>query len=101
MRKLLLILVLAVMCSSIARAGEMDAGAAYDKGNYAKALVLMNELAAKRSPFGQFFLGQMYRKGAGVTQDLKKQCNGIAWPLIKGTYLRNITLVRCMPQAKV
>ena len=72
MRKLLLILVLAVMCSSIARAGEMDAGAAYDKGNYAKALVLMNELAAKGSPFGQFFLGQMYRKGAGVTPDYKE-----------------------------
>jgi uncharacterized protein len=77
MKKLLLILVLVVMCSSVARSSDVnDAAVAYDKGNYAQALDLFRALVAKEVPstqaLGQYFIGRMYNDGEGVTQDYKE-----------------------------
>ena len=77
MKILLLILVLVVMCSSVARSSDVnDAAAAYDRGNYAQALDLFRVLAVKEVSFaralGQYFIGRMYNNGEGVAQDYKE-----------------------------
>ena len=76
MKKILLILVLAVICSSVVRANEIDAAAAYARGNYAEALVLFRALAIEEGSFaqaiGQYFIGRMFNNGEGVTQDYKE-----------------------------
>lgn len=55
MKKLLLILVLAVMCSSVARADDFDDGAkAYQKEDYATALKLWRPLATQGSAEAQY-----------------------------------------------
>jgi len=77
MKKILLILVLAVICSSVVRANEIDdAAAAYDRGNYAQALVLFRVSATEEGSFaqaiGQYFIGRMFNNGEGVTQDYKE-----------------------------
>ena len=73
MKKLLLILVLAVMCGSVARAGDFDAAAkAYQKRDYVTAITLFFSLADKGHATAQFNLGVMHENGTGVIQDFKK-----------------------------
>ena len=73
MKKLLLILVLAVMCSSVARADESDdINEAFKKGNYAQAMKLLLPLASQGDASAQSNLGLMYANGEGVTQDYKE-----------------------------
>ena len=70
MKNLLLILVLAVMCSSVARADNYEDGVeAFKKGDYAIALKLFRPLAEKGIVRAQYNLGVMYDKGQGVIQD--------------------------------
>jgi uncharacterized protein len=53
-----------------ARAGALEDGfAAYNRGEYAEAVELFQLAAARHEAAAQFDLGQMYRKGLGVTQD--------------------------------
>jgi len=62
MKKLLLILVLAVMCSSVARADDSDGALS--------ALKLLRSLAEKGSSNAQNIIGAMYFQGDnGVPQD--------------------------------
>ena len=73
MKKLLLILVLTVICSSVARAGDFDDGVkAYQKHDYVTALTLFFTLAEKGHATAQFNLGVMYENGIGVIKDFKK-----------------------------
>ena len=73
MKKLLLILVLAVMCSSVARADDYDDGAkAYQKRDYVTALTLFFTLAEQGHATAQFNLGVMYENGIGVIKEFKK-----------------------------
>lgn len=52
-------------------AEDLDAAiAAYGRGDYAAALQLLRPLAAQGNPGAQYNLGQMYRSGKGVPQDL-------------------------------
>lgn len=67
MKKLLLILVLAVMCSSVTRADDLDDGyAAYKKDNYTQAIELFRPLATQGHVGAQHELGRMYLDGKGV-----------------------------------
>jgi uncharacterized protein len=53
-----------------ARANPLEDGiAAYNRGDYAEAVELFQLAAARNEAAAQFDLGQMYRKGLGVTQD--------------------------------
>ena len=67
MKKLLLILVLAVMCSSFARADDLkdvlNGVRADQKLSYAQYLAKQGDADA------QYYLGKMYEKGEGVIQD--------------------------------
>ena len=73
MKKLLLILVLAVMCSSLARAGDYDdAAKAYQKRDYVTALTFFFPLADQGHATAQFNLGVMHENGIGVIKDFKK-----------------------------
>ena len=73
MKKLLLILVLTVICSSVARAGDFDDGVmAYQKRDYVTALTLFFTLAEQGHATAQFNLGVMYENGIGVIKDFKK-----------------------------
>jgi len=73
MKKLLLILALAVMCNSVARAehfDDIDDGIeAYLKRDYATALKLFRPLAEQGYASAQHSLGVMYANGEGVTQN--------------------------------
>ena len=73
MKKLLLILALAVMCNSVARAehfDDIDDGIeAYLKRDYATALKLFRPLADQGYASAQHSLGVMYANGEGVTQN--------------------------------
>ena len=78
MKKLLLILVLAVMCSSVARADDfVDGVVAYGKGDYVTALKLLRPSADRGDVMAQVYLAQMYSLGGkfggkGVIQDYKE-----------------------------
>ena len=73
MKKLLLILVLAVMGGNVATAGDFDAAAkAYQKRDYVTAITLFFSLADKGHATAQFNLGVMHENGTGVVQDFKK-----------------------------
>ena len=62
-----------LLCSSVARADDIDDGVkAYDEGNYAQAIELFLPLANQGDAAAQFYLGLMYDKGKGVTQDYKE-----------------------------
>ncbi len=70
---ILFIATILTLCSSVARADDFDDGLeAYRKGNYAKAIELLRPLAAKGNGSAQFYLGNMYSDGNGVTQDYKE-----------------------------
>jgi len=73
MKKLLLILVLAVMFSSVVRAGDYaDGTKAYEERDYVTALTLFFPLADQGSATAQFNLGVMHENGIGVIKDFKK-----------------------------
>jgi len=76
MKKLLLILSLAVMCSSVARAEHFDDIAdgieAYLNEDYATALKLLKPLAEQGYASAQYNLGVMYANGEGVIQNHKE-----------------------------
>ena len=76
MKKLLLILALAVMCSSVARAEHFDDIAdgmeAYLKEDYATALKLLRPLAEQGYASAQYNLGVMHEWGNGVPKDYIK-----------------------------
>ena len=73
MKKLLIILVLAVMYSSVARGDDLEDGyIAYEKGDYATALKLWRPLAMQGDTYAQSILGVMYHNGQGVIQDYKE-----------------------------
>jgi uncharacterized protein len=73
MKKLLLILMLAIMGGSVARAGDFDTAAkAYQKRDYVTAITLFFSLADKGHATAQFNLGVMHENGIGVVQDFKK-----------------------------
>jgi len=70
MKKLLLILVLAVMCSSVARADDYKDGlVALGIGDYVTTIKLFRPLAEQGEVDAQVLLGVMYKNGIGVTQD--------------------------------
>jgi TPR repeat protein len=51
-------------------AGEVeDAVAAYKTGDYQKALRLWKPMAEQGDAYAQYFLGRMYAKGTGVSED--------------------------------
>ena len=73
MKKLLLILVLAVICSNVARASDFDVAAkAYQKRDYVTALTLFFSLADQGNATAQFNLCVMHENVTGVVQDFKK-----------------------------
>ena len=73
MKKILLILVLAVMCSSVTRADDLDDGyASYNEGNYTQAMELLLPSAIQGHAVAQTIIGLMYYKGEGVIQDDKE-----------------------------
>ena len=58
---------------SIVRAGPLEDGnAAYQRGDIATALRLLQPLAEQGNAYAQFSLGVMYANGQGVTQDYKE-----------------------------
>src|SRR5262249_7105522 len=69
MYKNAVVLALGVLFSAAVMADGNAAFVAYEQGDYARALPLLNQLAAERNPEGYFRLGQMYRNGWGVEQD--------------------------------
>ena len=90
MKKLLLILVLAVICSSVVRAGDLEDGMeAYRKGEEAKALKLIQPLAMQGDADAQYTIGLIH----GLTGHKKE--TGRHWPkhltraLNKGVYIKN------------
>ena len=73
MNKLLLILVLAVIYSSVARGDDLEDGyKAYEKKDYATALKLWQPLAEKGVAKAKHYLGFMYQNGFGVEQDVEE-----------------------------
>ena len=73
MKKLLLILVLVVLCSSVARGDDLEDGyKAYEKKDYATALELWQPLAEEGVAKAKHYLGFMYQNGYGVEQDVRE-----------------------------
>ena len=73
MKKLLFLLVLTVMSSSVVRADNYNDGVkAYEKKDYATALKLWRPLAMKGDVSAQSILGVMYHDGQGVKRDYKE-----------------------------
>jgi hypothetical protein len=52
-----------------ALAGSRDGVIAFQRENYARAVVIFGPLAARGDPVAQTYLGQMYAKGYGVPQN--------------------------------
>jgi TPR repeat protein len=66
----LAVLVLSLgLATPVAAGPSEDAGAAYNRGDYATALRLWLPLAVQGDVFAQFALGFMYDKGRGVPSD--------------------------------
>ena len=64
---------LLALCSGVAKANAFDdAGAAYDKGDYAQAIKLWRPMAEKGYAPAQSNLGVTYQNGQGVTQDYRE-----------------------------
>jgi Sel1 repeat len=69
----LLIGLMLTIGASIVRAGPLEDGnAAYQRGDIATALRLLQPLAEQGNAYAQFSLGVMYANGQGVTQDYKE-----------------------------
>ena len=68
--RLVLLLVMALACATIAVAASLeDAEFAYDRGDYTQAARLFPPFAQQGVASAQFNLGVMYAKGQGVPQD--------------------------------
>ncbi|MEW5912716.1 MAG: tetratricopeptide repeat protein [Thermodesulfobacteriota bacterium] len=72
MKKLILVLLLALCLAQPAWAGMKEANAAYHRGDYATAYREFKPLAAKGDAVAQYNLGVMYYKGQGVPKDYKQ-----------------------------
>ena len=73
MKKLLIILVLVVIYSSVARGDDLEDGyKAYEKEDYATALKLWQPLAEEGVAKAKHYLGFMYQNGYGVEQDVEE-----------------------------
>lgn len=72
--KFLLVLFLISICSpAMVWAGDLDNGfAAFEKGDYAKAVYWFRKAAEQGNAEAQYTLGVMYDNGRGVTRDLKE-----------------------------
>jgi len=70
---ILFIAAILLVCSSVARADDIDDGVkAYDEGNYVQALKLLQPLATQGNAVAQYNLGVMYARGKGVIQDYQE-----------------------------
>jgi TPR repeat protein len=73
MRTHVVVIAGAMLIASAAYAQScQDGQAAFDAGNYAKALTIFEPLASKNDDCAQFYLGQMYMQGKGVPEDKAK-----------------------------
>ncbi|NCB39375.1 MAG: sel1 repeat family protein [Erysipelotrichia bacterium] len=72
MKKFLLIVIAIMLCSSAFCDEWEDAKAAHEKGDYATSIKLFNKLAEQDNFGAQFFLGDAYHKGKGVSKDMKE-----------------------------
>lgn len=68
--------IMLVMGALPSRADDSVAYAAYGQGDYQKAFTLLNERVQDPEPEVYFLLGEMYRRGQGVSQDPVK---AISW----------------------
>ena len=65
-----IVLVLALVLAACAPAGDLETGAeAYDRGDYATALIEIRPLAEQGDAVAQTLLGSMYMHGKGVARD--------------------------------
>ena len=63
-------IMLAVLCSFAAHAGDVEDGdAATLKNNYSVALTKYKSAAVKNNAYAQFQVGNLYNEGLGVVQD--------------------------------
>jgi len=70
MRRVILMMLLAVGGCNVAWAGDVEDGyAAYERRDYATALEKFRIGAKSNNKFAQMLLGTMYENGEGVTQD--------------------------------
>jgi len=83
---ILFIAAILLLCSSIARADNLEIEAearrgaeAHKEGNFAQAQEILRPLAAKGDVDAQYNLGMMYDYGKGVTQDYKE---AVKWYLL-------------------
>ena len=61
------------LCSGVSNATALDdAVAAYDRGDYVRAIRLWRPMAEKGNALAQFSLGIMYANGRGVTQNYRE-----------------------------
>ncbi len=68
-----IIILLFLLISTAARADFNDGVIAYLTGDYDKAFTTMQSLGeVSNHDYAQYYLGMMYMKGQGVTQDYKK-----------------------------
>jgi TPR repeat protein len=73
MRQFVSVLSIAMFCSTTVQAQDCKDGlAAYVAGNYSKAAVIFQPLAAQGDDCAQYQLGEMYKLGQGVPQDKAK-----------------------------
>lgn len=72
-RPLLVVIGISSLCTSPALAESCkDGQAAYDAGNYSKAMAVLQPLAAKGDDCAQYQLGEMHMLGRGVPVDKDK-----------------------------
>jgi len=78
-------LVAAILCGAPAAwAGELVAGlAAYQNGDYARALAEFQPLADEGDITAQYYMGELYLKGQGVPQDFEK---AVKWYAMAAEY---------------
>ena len=81
MKRLALIAVLLVILVGPAWAGYDEGRAAYERGDYAKALKEFRPLAEQGDTSAQHILGLMYGNGQGVPQDYAK---AVKWHRLAG-----------------
>jgi localization factor PodJL len=88
---------------AMAGAMEEKADAAYENKNYATAFEQYKKAAQAGSPYGQFMLASMYRRGEGTRQDAKQyrywiqQCAENGFPA--ANYLMGLELMSVDPHA--
>lgn len=72
-RKIFVALILMISTTASAWAGDLeDSLAAYDAGDYAEAISGFESVAEQGNAEAQYRLGQIYRKGEGVSPDYSK-----------------------------